>query len=64
MLQGLHGLRAVPLQHVGSRLSIAHIHQRTIGFWIMRVQQLRWFAVLKSQESRSGTIQDRQDAPV
>eukprot|EP00959_Pyramimonas_sp_CCMP1952_P001779 36598-Pyramimonas_sp.AAC.1 len=25
----------------------------------MRVQQLRWFAVLKSQEWRSGTIQDR-----
>eukprot|EP00959_Pyramimonas_sp_CCMP1952_P111516 2332533-Pyramimonas_sp.AAC.1 len=30
----------------------------------MRVQQLRWFVVLKSQEWRSGTVQDRQDATV
>eukprot|EP00959_Pyramimonas_sp_CCMP1952_P026516 556164-Pyramimonas_sp.AAC.1 len=30
----------------------------------MRVQQLRWFAVLTSQEWRSGAIQDRQDATV
>eukprot|EP00959_Pyramimonas_sp_CCMP1952_P164060 3430103-Pyramimonas_sp.AAC.1 len=30
----------------------------------MRAQQLRGFAVLKSQEWRSGTIQDRQDATV
>eukprot|EP00959_Pyramimonas_sp_CCMP1952_P216124 4520488-Pyramimonas_sp.AAC.1 len=30
----------------------------------MRAQQLRGFAVLKSQERRSGTIQDRQDATV
>eukprot|EP00959_Pyramimonas_sp_CCMP1952_P238763 4989466-Pyramimonas_sp.AAC.1 len=30
----------------------------------MRVQQLRWFAVLRSQEWRSGTIQDRQGATV
>eukprot|EP00959_Pyramimonas_sp_CCMP1952_P111342 2329148-Pyramimonas_sp.AAC.1 len=28
----------------------------------MRVQQLRWFAVPKSQTFRFGTIQDRQDA--
>eukprot|EP00959_Pyramimonas_sp_CCMP1952_P162187 3390820-Pyramimonas_sp.AAC.1 len=30
----------------------------------MRVQELHWFAVLKSHESRSGTVQDRQDATV
>eukprot|EP00959_Pyramimonas_sp_CCMP1952_P221545 4631399-Pyramimonas_sp.AAC.1 len=30
----------------------------------MRVQKLRWLAVSKSQEWRSGTIQDRQDATV
>eukprot|EP00959_Pyramimonas_sp_CCMP1952_P170033 3552226-Pyramimonas_sp.AAC.1 len=30
----------------------------------MRVQQFRWFAVLKSQDWRSGTIQDRQGAAV
>eukprot|EP00959_Pyramimonas_sp_CCMP1952_P439568 9202433-Pyramimonas_sp.AAC.1 len=30
----------------------------------MRVQQLCWFAVLKSQKRRSGTIPDRQDAAV
>eukprot|EP00959_Pyramimonas_sp_CCMP1952_P389241 8155771-Pyramimonas_sp.AAC.1 len=30
----------------------------------MRVQQLRWLAVLESHEWRSGTIPDRQDATV
>eukprot|EP00959_Pyramimonas_sp_CCMP1952_P195125 4080216-Pyramimonas_sp.AAC.1 len=31
---------------------------------VMRVHKLCWFAVFKSQEWRSGTIQDRQDATV